>query len=308
MSTTIRLAIGIPQTVPDAGFDPGVLRSYLQRVEALGCFESVWDQEQILGAQNSLEPLHLLTYAAACTQRVRLGCAVILAVLRSPVHLAKELATLDVLSQGRLIVGLGLGAQPRVYPAFGVDPATRVARFTETVRIMKALWTEPKVTLEGRFWKLEDVAMAPKPVQQPHLPIYFGGNAPGALKRAAMLGDGFIGAGSQSTADFANQARTVLSHLEEAGKDPATFDVGKRVYIGVDDDRDRAWGRLGAWFQSRYGRSEPFKHVAVYGSPAECVEQLHAVAAGGAKFIQMTPLYDETEQMERIAADIVTHL
>src|SRR5207244_11578590 len=131
-----------------------------------------------------LDPLHLLTVAAAYTSRVRLGCAVHLTAIRSPVWLAKSLTTIDHLSQGRLIVGVGLGT-PRVDPAFGVDSKTRVARFVESITLMKALWTEPRVTLNGRFYHLDQAAQEPKPVQKPHPPIWFGASHPHALRRAA---------------------------------------------------------------------------------------------------------------------------
>src|SRR5205814_8830241 len=117
------------------------------------------------------------------TSRVRLGCAVHLLAIRSPVYLAKSLTTIDHLSAGRLTVGVGVGT-PRVDPAFGVDSSTRVARFTEGLRLMKALWTEPSVSFDGRFFKFENAQQEPKPVQKPHPPIWFGANHPNALRRA----------------------------------------------------------------------------------------------------------------------------
>jgi probable F420-dependent oxidoreductase len=252
----------------------------------------------------TLEPVDLLTYAAACTSRLRLGCAVLLTVLRSPVHLAKSLATLDNLSGGRLIVGVGLGAGPRTYPAFGVRAETRVARFSETVRLMKALWTEERVTFEGRFWQLQNAAMEPKPVQKPHPPVWFGGSHPNALRRAVQLGDGFTGAGSSTTADFAHCVRQLRDLLAEAGRDPASFPLSKRVYIGVDEDRDYAWSRMAAWYGQRYGRTE-FQHVSVWGPPDECAARLREVEEAGAGLILLTPIYDEPEQMERLAAEVI---
>ncbi|HLQ34152.1 MAG TPA: LLM class flavin-dependent oxidoreductase [Chloroflexota bacterium] len=300
----MRFAISIPQTFADGPVDPAFIKKFLVRAEALDCYDSAWDQEQILGKMPTLEPVDLLTFSAACTQRLRLGSAVLLTALRSPVHLAKSLSTLDNLSQGRLIVGVGLGAAPRIYPAFGAQAETRAARFSEGIRLMKALWTEDRVTFEGRFWQLQDAAMEPKPVQKPHPPVWFGGGHPNALRRAVQLGDGFIGAGSSSTEAFAEQAQNLRGFLSEANRDPATFPIAKRVYIHVDDSRDRAWQALEAWFALRYGRTE-YQHIAIYGPPDECAAKLRDVSAAGAGLILFTPVANELEQMERLAAEVV---
>src|SRR5262245_34354609 len=119
MRGRVRLAVGLPQAWTTGGLDRPRIRRFLERAEQRG-FESAWVVEQVLGAVPSLEPIELLTWAAALTERIRLGTAVLLTPLRSPVHLAKSLATLDQLSGGRLDVGIGLGGNPRAYPAFGI--------------------------------------------------------------------------------------------------------------------------------------------------------------------------------------------
>ena len=187
----MRFAISIPQYAADGSFDPAAMRAYLARAEELG-FHSGWTQEQVLGTIPYLGPVETLTYAAACTERLRLGCAVFITTLHSPVHLAKSLSTLDQLSRGRLEVGVGTGGR-RMFSGFGVDPETFVSRFTEGLALMRALWTEPQVTFAGRFWQLDGAAMEPKPFQKPAPPVWFGANQPPALRRAVRLGDGFFG-------------------------------------------------------------------------------------------------------------------
>jgi probable F420-dependent oxidoreductase len=301
VSPTIRFGIGMPQAQRRGNFDPGAIRDYVVRAEALG-FDGLWTQENFFGGMPQLDSLELLTFAAACTQRVRLGCAVFLTVLRNPVPFAKSLVALDQLSAGRLIVGVGLGRPDRA-PAFGVDPATRVARFTEGLRLMKALWTEPKVSFQGRFWQVDGAGMEPAPVQKPHPPVWFGGSHPNALRRAARMGDGFIGAGSVSTEQFAQQVIALRGFLETEGRDPARFPLSKRVYIVVDDDRQRAESRVMDWFGSYYGagRTPP----AIWGPPEECEVRLREVADAGAEMIVLTTLFDYAEQLERLAADVV---
>ncbi len=305
--TRVDLGVAIPQTFLDGRVDRRRIRAFLERAEGLGV-GSVWVVEQILGRIASLEPVELLTYAAALTGRVRLGAAVLLTALRSPVHLAKSLATLDHLSGGRLTVGVGLGASPGVYPAFGLSAARRAARFAEGVRLMKRLWTEPAVTFEGEFWRLDRAVVEPKPVQQPHPPIWFGGHHPDALRRAVALGDGFMGAGSVSTAQFAEEVRLLRRLLLEAGRDPEAFPVGKRVYLAIDRDRDRAGRRLAEWFEAFYGRPELAARVAVWGDVPECLDGLARVVAAGARLILLNPVFDELEHLERLATVVAPRL
>lgn len=304
--TTSQLGVAIPQTYRGGPLDTRALRTYLARAEALG-FESAWVIEQVIGSMPSLEAIELLTWAAAVTERIRLASAVLLTALRSPVHTAKSLATLDVLSGGRLIVGVGLGASTRIYPAYGLRAERRVARFVEGLTVMQRLWTEPRVTMKGEFWQLENVAMEPKPLQKPHPPLWFGGHHPNALRRAVELGDGFLGAGSLSTAGFADEVRQLGALLAE-GRGRPGFRIGKRVYIAIDRDRDRAARRLADWFGAFYGKPDLAAQVAVWGDVDTCVAGLREVREAGAEFLMLHPVFDELEHLERFAADIAPRL
>jgi probable F420-dependent oxidoreductase len=307
VTSRVRLAVGMPQTFAGGPVDLDRVRAFLERAEALG-FESAWVAEQILGSLPSLEPVELLAWAAAVTTRIRLGSAVLLTALRSPVHLAKSLATVDHLSGGRLNVGVGLGGNPKVYPAFGLVPERRAARFVEGLEVMRRLWTEPRVSFAGEFFRLDGATMSPKPVQTPHPPLWIGAHHPNALRRAVAIGAGFMGAGSATTAAFVEQARLVARLCEEAGRDPATLDVGKRVYIAIDRDRDRAGRRLTAWFGAFYGRPELAAQVSVWGSTEECLDGLRAVLAGGARLLMLNPVFDELEHLEAFAGDLAPRL
>jgi probable F420-dependent oxidoreductase len=301
----MRFAIAMPQYVGDDGFDARGFRAHLSRAEELG-FEGAWTQEQILGSVPTLSPLGAIAYAAACTERLRLGCAVFVTPLHNPVHLAKGIVTADQLSHGRVEVGVGIGGRARPFAAFGVEPDALVARFTEGIALMKACWTEPEIRFDGRFWQLDGAAMMPKPAQRPHPPIWFGANQPAALRRAVRLGDGFFGAGSQTTAQFAEQVPIVRAELAERARDPATFRIAKRVYIHVDDDAARARERIGTALAAHYGRD--FSAVAVSGPPAACVAGLREVADAGAELILLNPLVDDAQQLERLAAEVVPEL
>ena len=306
VNARVTLGVAIPQTFPGP-VDTPRLREYLQRAEALG-FESAWVVEQVLGSAGSLEAVSTLAWAAALTERIRLGSSVLLTALRSPVHLAKALATIDQLSHGRLIVGVGLGGNAKAFPAYGLRAERRVARFVEGLQVMKRLWSEPRVTLTGEFFRLENASMEPKPAQRPHPPLWFGGHHPHALRRAIALGDGFIGAGSASTVAFAEQLRTLRGLLAEANRAPDSFPVGKRVYLALDRDRTRAGKRLAEWFGAFYGRPELAEQVSVWGDADACAEGLRAVMAAGAGFLLLNPVFDELEQLERLAAEVVPRL
>jgi probable F420-dependent oxidoreductase len=305
--TTVRCGIAIPQDFIGEPPHPNPLRAYLARAESLG-YDSAWVQEQIVGTVPILEPVTLLTYAAALTHRMRLGTSVMVFNLRNPIQLAKSLTSLDYLSQGRLTVGVGIGGQTSEYTAFGISPERRVRRFIEGIEVMKALWTEPAVTYAGEVWKLEGIAQEPKPVQKPHPPLWFGARQPAALRRAVRLGDGFMGAGSSSTQDFQNQVRLLRGFLDEAKRDPGTFAISKRVYLAIDDDKARAEQRLRHWFGVRYRNAEMALQVAVWGGVGECLDRLAEIVRHGAQHLLLNPAFDYMEQIEILAKEIVPHL
>ena len=304
----MRFAVAIPQFYSDGEFDPAAFQYYLGRAEELG-FESAWTQEQMLGTWNQLAPIETMTYAAACTRRLRLGCVVFVSTLYSPVHLAKSLSTLDQLSRGRIEIGVGTGGRDRPFAAFGVDPRRYVARFTEGIELMKALWTQPRVTFDGEFWQLQDEAMEPKPFQKPYPPLWFGAGSEPALRRAVRRGDGFFGAGAAPTARFAEQVTVVRAAVAEAGRPADSFPIAKRVYIAIDDHAERARERMNAALTELYGRRvEAIEAAAVTGTAADCVRGLRQVAEAGAELILCTALFDQAEQMEQLAAAVIPKL
>jgi probable F420-dependent oxidoreductase len=304
----MRFGISLPQVVGPAGFEAGAFRAYLERAEGLG-FESAWTMEHVLGDLPFLAPLETLTYAAARTERIRLGCVVFVTPLHNPVHLAKAVGTLDQLAGGRLEIGVGTGGKARMFSAFEVDPSSLTARFTEGLRLMKALWAESDVVFDGRFWQLRGATVEPKPVQRPHPPLWFGGSHPAALRRAVRHGDGFFGAGSSTTAQFTQQMQAVREALADADRDPATFATAKRVYLVVDDDAARARQRAADQLVRIYGDfGRTLAPVAVCGPPDAIVEGVREVADGGAELILLNPLVDEAAQMEQLAAEVMPRL
>ena len=273
----MRFAISIPQFFGDGEFSPADFRAYFERAEAFGVYESAWAQEMTLGPSPQLAPLEAMTYAAACTSSLRLGCTVFVTTLHSPVQLAKDLATLDQVSGGRVEVGVGSGGPRRPFAAYGIPADRYLARFTEGIRLVKALWTEPSVTFDGEFWQLKGAAMEPKPHQKPHPRLWFGGSAEAAVRRGVRLCDGFFGAGSSPTAAFASQVATARAAVADLGRrvgfGPGEFPIAKRVYIGIDpSDGSRARQRINDALARMYGQRVPaIESAAIAGTLAECV-------------------------------------
>jgi probable F420-dependent oxidoreductase len=309
MADHIPCGIELPQVFFDGPVDMEHVRSFAIKAETLG-YDSLWLQERIIGDFIMLEPVTLLSYVAAITSKLKLGTSVILLPLRNPIQLAKAYATLDCMSGGRAVIGVGLGGGHlgSHEEVFGYTRVGRVTRFTEAVQIMKLLWTEPRASFHGRYWSFNDVAMEPKPAQKPRLPVIFGGHHENALKRAVKYADGWMGAGSSSADSFVRDAARIREFLTEANRNPATFHFAKRVYLAVDNDEARAERRIREWFGRRYKNADLGPKVSIWGSAAKCSERIQAIVKAGAQQIVFNPMFDEMEHLEICAREIMPHL
>lgn len=273
-------------------------------VEQLG-FGSAWVTDHLRGPDPLLEPFTALSYCAAQTSRVRLGIAIAVSFARTPVHLAQAVASLDRLSGGRLELGIGSGA-PRLAPAFGVPAEDAFARFRSSLTTLKQLWTEPAVTDESPFWELRDWAVGLRPVQVPHPPLWIGARVGGALRLAVEEGTGWVGAGSSSLDDFVRQVGIVQRHLEEVGRDPASFHVAKRIYLHVSDGGSKGLDQLREWFGMHYGDPTGADRFGVTGDEVGCAEQVRTIRDAGADLLILHPVFGTPEQIE--AAAVVADL
>lgn len=309
MANHLPCGIELPQVFFDGPVDMGHVRNFAVRAEHLG-YDSLWLQERIIGDVNMLEPVTLLSYVAAITSRLKLGTSVILLPLRNPIQLAKAYATLDVMSEGRAVMGVGLGGGHlgSHENVFGYTRDGRVTRFTEAVEIMKRLWTEPKASFQGRFWNLDNVAMEPKPIQKPRLPIIFGGHHENALRRAVQHADGWMGAGSSSSESFVRESGRIRQMLAESNRNPQSFHFSKRVYLAVDKDEGRGERRIKDWFAKRYKNAELGSKVSIWGSAAKCTEKIQGIVKAGAQQIVFNPMFDEMEHLEICAKEIMPNL
>lgn len=300
MGDAPRIAVSLPQLVRDDAA-AARLADYAARAEEMGC-SGLWVVDSAIGGATShmplLDGLHSLTYAAAATSSIGLGIAVIVMPRRNPILLAKELATVDRLSGGRLVVGVGLG-QGDADPGLGFPAGRRARRLAEGVEAMRVLWSRGKASYEGELYRFSDMAHEPKPARDDGPPIWFGAGKPPALRRAARMADGWIGAGSSSADDFVEQSRILDDALAEIGRDG--LPRMKRVYIAVEDDARRAEERLTPVLDGMYGAPGMTARCGLCGPPEQCAESLRTLVDAGASQLMLNPLYDEERHLEAFA-------
>jgi probable F420-dependent oxidoreductase len=188
-------------------------------------------------AENFLEPLTVLSYVAACTTNIRLGTGVLIIPYRNPVVTAKTLATLDVLSRGRVILGAGVGWMAEEFAFLNTPYRERGARTDEYLKAMKALWTEEEPAFQGRFVQFSDLRCEPKPVQKPHPPIWVGGHSKAALRRTATLADGWYGhVFWRNPEALPQEIQTIKDLAQQAGRDPHSLTYAAPAYERTFED------------------------------------------------------------------------
>ncbi|MCR6484998.1 LLM class F420-dependent oxidoreductase [Amycolatopsis sp. OK19-0408] len=245
------MKFGIRYSTPHFGVDPAKLTRFAQDAEELG-FESLYVPEHIalqpgtkvgpVELSSSLpygDPLDCLTFAAAVTSRILLGTGVLLLPYHQPVVLAKRLATVDVLSGGRLrLLTVGVGALPGEAAAAGVDFATRGRRADEAIEVLQSLWAgdENGVSHAGEFFGFENLCSFPKPTGSGTLPIHVGGSSPAAARRAGRCGDGFFPGGGLSAEDRRSRLELARATAAEAGHDPDTLQYTRWGSTGMSEE------------------------------------------------------------------------
>lgn len=213
---SVRAGVGFAAW-PFGEANPQALWRFVDQAEALG-IDSLWVIDRIVARGVFLEPMTVMAAVAARTRRLKFGPSVLALSLRNPVLLAKEIATVDFLSGGRILPVVGLGLDdPVEAEACGIRPKERAGRTDEAIEVMRRLWTEDDVTHEGRYYRLHGVTVQPKPAQKPCPPIWIGGTSDAALRRVARLGDGWL-ASTITPAEVAQGLRKLAHYLKETGR------------------------------------------------------------------------------------------
>jgi probable F420-dependent oxidoreductase len=242
-----------------------------------------------------LEALTAVTWLATITERIHVGTSVLIVPYRNPVFTARALATADYLSGGRVILGAGIGWWREEFEAVGVPFAERAARTVESLRIMKEIWTKPRVAFEGRFWRIAEAGgVRPHPAQRPHIPIWIGGHSEAALRRVVAIGDGWHPLGLRPpVALHPPEMAAAVRHLQDlavaAKRDPREITITFKGPVKLDP-------------------AAPKNRVPLTGSPAQIVEDLSAyVLAGVEHFVldfSVPTVSEMLDVLERFAADV----
>ena len=270
--------------------------------EELG-YDSLWVMDHLLNVgfvKERLEdkpyyhPLTTLSYLAATTQRILLGTSVLVLPYHNPVELAKYTATLDQVSGGRLTLGVGVGHVAEEFQALGIEMRQRGSLTDECIAIMKELWTSPHATYHSRRWNFSDLRFSPKPLQKPHIPLWIGGDSPGAIRRAAAVGDGWHPT-SISPEEFSLGKRQIGELAATSGRGPESIVMSMRVDVEV---QPRPSGAR-ATDQTRLPGDDPGRMAATIEAfqTAGVEHMVFALNSGDVPAI--------TSLMERIAREVI---
>jgi probable F420-dependent oxidoreductase len=282
--------------------DPQQVLAFGPMAEELG-YDSVWVMDHLFNTgyiRERLEgkpyyhPMSTLSYLAATTKRVMLGTSVLVLPYHNPVELAKYTASLDQISGGRVILGVGVGAMTEEFDALGISMRDRASLTNECIAIMKELWTNPSPSYESKRWKFNDLLFSPKPIQKPHIPFWVGGSSSGAMRRAALRGDGWHPTGV-SPEGFSIGRREISEMATAAGRDPDSLTWSLRVEVEAHGgpSSERAAGR------ARLSGDDPDAMVASLAA-YETAGVQHVILA-----LNTGDVATITRLMETIARDVV---
>ncbi len=293
--------------------DAKALVEYGVRMEELG-FDSLWVWDHILLGVNPnfpiIDSLTLLTAIAARTSRIKLGTGILVLPLRNPVVLAKQLASMDLLSDGRLIMGMASGWYKREFDAVGVPFEKRGKIMDENLDILTRFWTEDMVSGQWTNHAIPAGVMYPKPVQKPRPPILIGGYVDRVLQRAAVGGDGWL-TYFYRPESFAVAWAKIRAFAVEGGKDPDTLLNAAQLPIRIGPSRAEMEGEMMEWLGTEWDYaswSDSTKDSAIMGTVDECVAQLKEHLAVGVQKIIFVPYKYEMSQIEIIAREIIPRL
>ena len=299
----IRVGIGLGATSFE---DPRTFFRLAERCEG-GGVDSLWQSDRLVGEAPSLEPMACMATLAGCTQRIKFGMNAVVVSLRNPLVLAKQCATIDHLSGGRLLPVFGVGvAGAKEWQAMGRDPAGRGRRANEALAIMSQLWRGDSVDFEGEFYRYHQARIAPLPHQQP-LPLWIGGGSKAAIQRTARLGTGWLG-GLMGSEAVGPVVQAIRSESRAAGRPIPEDHYGATLPFRLGNAEHPAVQRFMKLPRSLVGVPDPSSALAVGDVPAVIERIASYVAAGVSKFVCL-PLAegesDIADQIERLVAEVL---
>jgi len=276
------------------------LSAYVQAARELG-FKAVSTNDHLISARPWLDAPTALAAVLSQSGNMTVGTSVLLPIVRGLVPMAKALAAIDILSNGRLIVGVGPGSSARDYEIVGMDYAERWKRFDEAIQVLRALWSGGGVCFTGRFYSTAGIDLEPKPIQRPSLPIWIGSwGSDAGLRRVARLGDGWLASAYNTTPDqFRSGLDKLQNQLKNHGKDPANFpNALVTMFMYITEDRSKAERVVSETIASLLKRPvEELRQRLLVGSPQACAEKLAAYKAAGVQRVFVWPTADEQDQL-----------
>ena len=292
--------------------DARALVDYGVRMEELG-FDSVWVWDHmLLGVEPNfpiIDSLTVLTGIAARTKRIKLGTGILVLPLRNAVALAKQLSSMDLLSGGRLVMGMASGWYKREFDAMGIPFEKRGKIMDENLDLIRRLWSEPSVTGQYERYNPSKAVMYPKPAQE-RIPILIGGYVDRVLQRAATAGDGWL-TYFYTPEGFTKSWTKIRNFAKEAGKDPDKLMNASQLPIMIGKSKDAVKGDMLDWLNKEWDfpeKSDCTRDSAIMGSVDECVEQLKEHLAVGVQKIIFVPYKYQMDQIETIAREIIPRL
>ncbi len=269
-------------------------------------FDSLWLGDHLVFAVPILDPMLQLAQVAALSDRLTVGTGVYLLPLRHPTATAKLAATLDHLSGGRFIFGTGVGGEfPGEFAAVEMPHKQRGGRTSESIEVIRKLWTGEKVSHKGKYYAFPETQMLPRPIQADGPPIWVGGRSPAALRRAAILCDGWISY-VVTPEMFAESLATIEANMKEAGREAGTYGTSHLLFFRIDDDFDTAWDNATDHLTTRYGMDfrKPARRYCALGNAQQVADTIRRFHAAGVRHFVMDPTGiagQEHEQLARFA-------
>jgi len=282
------------------GFSLDRLCAYVQTARELG-FKAVSSNDHLIHSRPWLDAPSALAAILSHSGNMAVGTSIALLVVRGPVQLAKTMAAIDILSNGRLIVGVGPGSSARDYEIVGLDYEERWKRFDEAIRVLRALWSDDGVSFTGRFYSTAGIDLEPKPLQRPTPPIWIGSwGSDAGLRRVARLGEGWLASAYNTLPDqFAAALAKLKDQLKIRGKDPASFpNALVTMFMYVTESKSAAERVLSQTLVTFLHRPvEQLRERLLVGTPEACAERLAAYRAAGVQRVFVWPVEDEVDQL-----------
>lgn len=303
----VRIGIALGQW-PNKDLPPGAILALVDFFESLDV-DSLWVSDRLVSSALTLEPITFLSFIAGRLRNMKLGTSTLVLPTRNPIVLAKELATLDFLSQGRLFPAIGLGGEEsKDLQAVGINKKERAGRTDEMITLIRRLWTEENVTFKGKYFAVEDATIMPRPWQKSGLPIWIGGRSEAALRRTGRLGDGWL-VSSVSPGEVEAGIKSIRAYAAEAGRHVPDDHYGVLIPFYFVANADKAFEVAGRAIRPRADMAT--SEFTAFGTSDQIRAKVQAyIAAGATKFIMRPcgPFDGWREQTEILAREVIEPL